>query len=144
MNTSPDEFEQLRKLLALKRHEQPPPRYFQEFSQQVRARLETERAPRESFRERIAALFSLQPFTAAAYGAAVCALLLVGIKFSYQSGSQTAGGTNNGPAIAGTAGPSADPLVPNNSLAAGETNPPPAGIFTPHTQPAQPVNFPGK
>ena len=46
MNTPPEnEFQDLRRLLALKRHEQPPPGYFNNLHRDIIAQLKAERAP---------------------------------------------------------------------------------------------------
>jgi hypothetical protein len=92
MNPEQENIQALRRLLALKRHEQPPPGYFDRFSGQVIARIQTgERAP-DSFWERFAfegtwlqqiwAAFETKPLLAGAFGAAVCALITTGFVFS--------------------------------------------------------------
>ncbi len=89
MNMSPDheDFRQLRQLLALKRHEVPPPGYFEGFSRQVMARIKAgEQAEDRAswllgvpwFR-RAWDLLERQPIWAGAFGAAVCALLVWGV-----------------------------------------------------------------
>ena len=44
MNSAPEDFGSVRRLLALKRHELPPPGYFNEFPRRVIARLEREQS----------------------------------------------------------------------------------------------------
>ena len=48
MSENNDEFNSLRQLLALKRHETPPPGYFEDFSSQIIGRLKSGAARRET------------------------------------------------------------------------------------------------
>lgn len=93
MNPEQENFDALRRLLKLKRYEQPPPRYFNDFSSQVIIRIRTggpENA--ESFVERlftevpwVRSLFSAfetKPAVAWGFGATVCALVVSGIVYS--------------------------------------------------------------
>lgn len=90
MSAEQNDFEKLRRLLALKRHEQPPPGYFHNFSRQVIARIHVDesvvstswfqrtfgRAPwLVSFWEG----FGAKPLVAGAFGVGVCSLLVVGL-----------------------------------------------------------------
>jgi hypothetical protein len=91
MSMSPEQenFDQLRRLLALKRHEQPPPGYFDNFSREVISRIRLGEASEESLLERLAweapwlrwLLNAMEgkPILAGAFGAAVCGLLVVGL-----------------------------------------------------------------
>ena len=73
---SPDKFDSLEKLLRLKRHEQPPPRYFNEFSSRVLSRIERGEA-RLSWWERFG--FDLRPALAAGAGLVACGLIVYGV-----------------------------------------------------------------
>ena len=92
---TPEQENQLRRLLKLKRYEQPMPGYFDNFSRQVLARLEAgERDQSESLAERLfrstawlqslSRAFESRPALAGAFGALVCAALISGIVFSEQ------------------------------------------------------------
>ena len=80
MGSSPDDFDALRKLLKLKRYEQPPPRYFDDLSHQVLGRL---RGPegwrRESIFKVLGFDFLLKPACFYGLGLASCALALFGV-----------------------------------------------------------------
>jgi hypothetical protein len=82
MNPDSENFEQLRRLLALKRHEQPPPGYFNHFSRDVIARIKAgeQGEPVETgWLARLWAMLEAKPIFAGAFGAAVCAILVSGI-----------------------------------------------------------------
>lgn len=93
MNLGPQNFDSLRRMLALKKHEQPPPGYFDRFPNLVISRLRAgDRGRRESVLER---LFDeapwmqrlweglqAKPVFAGAFGVAVCALLISGLVYS--------------------------------------------------------------
>jgi len=84
-NAQPDDFEQLRKLLALKRHEVPPPGYFDRFSGNVIARLHApEPAPKPTWLQLLGLDFDLKPAFLCATGVAVFALFSLGIIMATQ------------------------------------------------------------
>ena len=96
------DFEDLRRLLALKRHERPPPGYFQDFSGQVIARIHAgEAATSQSWAQRLLDRapwlqnlwdgFGAKPMVAGAFGVSVCSLLVVGLISSERVDSNAAG-----------------------------------------------------
>jgi hypothetical protein len=84
MNGDPENFESLRRLLALKRHESPPPGYFNDFSRRVMARIEAgeqgaDSASWRTWLQRVWTALEARPAFAGAFGAAVCAFLVMGL-----------------------------------------------------------------
>lgn len=116
MSAEQDNFEDLRRLLALKRHERPPPGYFQDFSGQVIARIHAgEAAASRSWTQRVLESapwlrslwdgFGAKPIVAGAFGISVCSLLVVGLISSERVDSNAAGLTldsNTTPALMAT------------------------------------------
>ena len=101
MDPEQHNFEQLRRLLALKRHEQPPPGYFSSFSRQVVARIKAgETAASDSLWERVLTRlpwlqnlwtgFEVKPIVAGAFGISVCSLLIFGLVSSERIESNAA------------------------------------------------------
>lgn len=93
MDPNTENFEQLRRLLALKRHEQPPPGYFNNFSGEVIARIKAgDRGEGGAFVERLLweapwlqrvwAALEAKPILAGFCGVAVCGLLISGVIYS--------------------------------------------------------------
>ena len=89
MRPDSENFEQLRRLLALKRHEQPPPSYFQNFSRDVIIRIRSGESTVSgawtrvlwdvSWLQRLWAALEAKPVLAGAVGVACCALLLASV-----------------------------------------------------------------
>jgi hypothetical protein len=78
-----NEFEDLRKLLACKRYEQPPPGYFRNFSDRVISRIERdELIEYSSWWQWLINKFDARPIVACVYGVAVSGLLLAGFRLS--------------------------------------------------------------
>ena len=113
METEHDQFSDLRKLLTLKKYEQPPPRYFQEFSSKVISRIEAGEATAiVTWRQRLGLDFDFKPALIGAFGVIVCGLLLIGVITS--SGvTQPASGQFNfaSDPSAGFAGAGIDPVL---------------------------------
>ena len=112
MNSDSENFEQLQKLLALKRHEQPPPGYFNNFSGKVIARIESAGAADDglAWLRRLWSLVESKPMLTGAFGAAVCAMVISGLIFSddvesASSGVRVAAGGANSPLEGGNGQP---------------------------------------
>ena len=100
MNSDQENFEALRKLLALKKYEQPPPRYFSELSTRIWTRIERE-PQATSFWERLFPNFGLSPALAYSFGLLACGSLVFGITYSLGTDTEQLAtrpvGDNNSP-----------------------------------------------
>jgi hypothetical protein len=80
MNPELEQFESVRRLLALKRHEQPPPGYFDGFSVKIVARIQAEQAALAvPWWQRWLCFLEDRPLLAGASGVACCGMLLCGL-----------------------------------------------------------------
>jgi hypothetical protein len=99
MSNSPDNFDNLQKLLKLKRHEQPPPGYFNHFSSKVLNRIEREEEKDldTAWIRKLLTMLETNPIAAGLFGISVCSLLISGIAYSqYQPASSGANGSDIG------------------------------------------------
>lgn len=87
MKTDPENFEALRKLMEFKRHELPPPGYFNRLPGNIIARIERGDG-QLSFWERISASFTVRPAFAYAFALAACGALTASV---YSVKTQSAG-----------------------------------------------------
>ena len=110
MSSSPDNFERLLRLFALKRYEQPPPRYFAEFHRRVVTRLEREGGLRTGpWWRQWAVSWELSPVAACSMGVVACTVLLVGLSYFFW----------------------VEPSAPENPVAGNSALPPVATSLTP-------------
>ena len=89
MKPEQENFDPLCRLLKLKRHEQPPPRYFNDFSSRVITRIRAgEAGGREaamdggSWLVRLWSLVEAKPMLPGAVGVAICAVLVFGVVYT--------------------------------------------------------------
>jgi hypothetical protein len=74
-----ENFDQLRKLLGLKRYEAPPPGFFENFSTKVAARIASAEAVQVSWWQKLGLDFSFKPAAVCALGVVICGLLSAGV-----------------------------------------------------------------
>ena len=129
---NPDEFESLKKLLALKRHEEPPPGYFDRLPGEVRARIAHAQASPEPWWRRWLATCDLSPALATSYAVVAVTLVVGGIWMAKQPVAE------GGPQIVTTTVPSVDANLTNTIIA---SNAAPPGLFNPPSLPVQPAEF---
>ena len=93
MQPEHENFEDLRRLLVLKRYEQPPPGYFNDFSRKIIARIEAGEGEvyvsvfeqwlaRAPWVLRVFQTFERKPILAGAFGMVVCGLVVSGVVYS--------------------------------------------------------------
>jgi len=88
-----ENFDQLRRLLALKRYEAPPPGYFHNFSSKVMARIEAaEVALAPAWWQRFGFDFNFKPALVCGLGVVVCGLLSAGVLTSVVTADQPVAG----------------------------------------------------
>ncbi|HMJ89276.1 MAG TPA: hypothetical protein VK530_05645 [Candidatus Acidoferrum sp.] len=128
MESSPENFESLQKLLRLKRYEQPHPRYFNDFSSRVLARIEVGEARAAShWWERFG--IDLRPVLTVGAGAVACVSLFFSVAAAPESENPQAMALGiSHPPIAAAAGGAAsqDNFVQaagQGMVAANSTNP---------------------
>ena len=160
MNENENNFESLRRLLALKRHETPPPGYFEHFSSEVTARIRASergtaggRAAELPWLFRLLAAFEAKPAFAGGFASVLCLLLLVGIVYAERPDVTLqpllpAAATGDSLAVATPAGLDSQPMTQpaGQTIFASSTNPvfsaqSAPSLFGSQTAIAQPVSF---
>jgi len=109
MHDQPEGFEELRRLLALKRHEVPPPGYFESFSDRVVARVQADSAASSrGVIRRITTLFQARPAISWSFCmASVLVLFAATTLFETEQGNRATGAPTFDPAFVSAAAPAA-------------------------------------
>lgn len=125
----PDEFDSVKQLLALKRHEEPPPGYFDRLPGEVRARIAHAQAHPEPWWRRWLETWDVSPALATSY-AVVAVTLVVGAVWSAKQ-----------PGSAGDAQVVTVPVRATETNMNIASNAAPPGLFNPPSLPVQPAEF---
>ena len=137
MSENENDFEALRRLLALKRHEIPPPGYFEDFSSRVIGRIRAGEAARElPWLLRLLQAFEAKPAYPVALASALCMLLLFGIVSVEQSPELVSNPFSQNPTDF-----SFVPHAQDQSLAVLTSNAPPADVSLFGSQPSTSASF---
>lgn len=101
------DFEKLQRLLKLKRHEQPPPRFFNDFSSKVTARISAGEQGKDSLEvvgapvswlQRLWQAIESKPALSGVFTAGVCGLVVAGAFMADKAPNELPKFTNNEPA----------------------------------------------
>ena len=153
MNENENDFDTLRQFLKLKRHETPPPGYFNSFSGQViaciRAGEAREYSSEASWLLKLLQAFEFKPAFAGAFASALCLLLVFGIVYAERPDSAPQPFLQNFEQPSGsfaTVTPAALAQSADSTGIIASTNPaislqPVASLFNSQNPYAQPVNF---
>lgn len=90
MNSPADNFEHIRKLLALKKYEHPPPGYFSQLSARIIHRIEASETAQPGIWERLGFAFGSKPAFVCALGVVVCGLFCIGLLSAIQGTTASA------------------------------------------------------
>jgi len=122
-----EDFEKLRKLLALKRYEQPPPGYFNRLPNQIMARIEAGEG-QTRFWERFIPTFTLKPAMAYGIGLAACGVVAFGVYYTSNlpannPSAATASTVNMSQPLMVTSSPAAAAIASRDPSTVNSTNP---------------------
>ncbi len=113
MKNDPQEFKELRKLLALKRHEIPPPGYFNSFSGSVIDRIHAEQETQPGIWQQVVTLFRARPAISWSFSMAAV-LILFAATNAFEGPPSHHAGALPGLADAGASPAAASMMFPTN------------------------------